>query len=75
MVCYIEKTKLRIKKGYTMKICIKWAVGVRDREWGKKNERQDEETWKRKLEKRELSNKTNSKHYLNHEEFLINWYL
>lgn len=66
MVCYIEKTKLRIKKGYTMKICIKWAVGVRDREWGKKNERQDEETWKRKLEKRELSNKTNSKHYLNH---------
>ena len=58
-----------------MKICIKWAVGVRDREWGKKNERQDEETWKRKLEKRELSNKTNSKHYLNHEEFLINWYL
>ena len=75
MVCYIEKTKLRIKKGYTMKICIKWAVGVRDREWGKKNERQDEDTWKRKLEKRELSNKTNSKHYLNHEEFLISWYL
>ena len=61
MVNYIDKPKLRIKKGYTMKLYIKWELGVRTRKWREENERRDKGTWNRNLEKRELSYKTKCK--------------